>query len=99
MRELSVAPFLASLLCRRGFRDAAAANDFLKPMLKKLSDPFLLPNMGVAIGRLLAAIDRKERIVLYGDYDVDGVTSLALFTRVLAGIRRGPADVPATAHG
>ncbi len=89
-RELSIAPFLAALLCQRGFRDAAAANDFLKPMLKKLSDPFLLPNMREAVERILAAVDRKERIVLYGDYDVDGVTSLALFTRLLRAFGADP---------
>lgn len=89
-RELSVAPFLATLLCGRGFRNAEAANDFLKPMLKKLTDPFLLPNMRAATERILSAIDRKERIVLYGDYDVDGVTSLTLFTRVLRAFGADP---------
>lgn len=82
-RELEVAPFLASVLWRRGFQDVEQARDFLEPRLKSLGDPFLLPNMREAAERILAAIDRGERIVLYGDYDVDGVTSLALFTRVL----------------
>jgi single-stranded-DNA-specific exonuclease len=84
LREgLSLPPFLTALLSQRGFRDVADAQNFLHPRLKSLSDPFLLPNMRAAIDRILAAIDRGERIVLYGDYDVDGVTSLALFTRVL----------------
>jgi single-stranded-DNA-specific exonuclease len=82
-RELSIPPFLATLLCRRGFRSAADARNFLEPKLNSLSDPFLLPNMRAAVERILAAIDGGERIVLYGDYDVDGVTSLAIFTRVL----------------
>ena len=82
-RELGVAPFIAALLCRRGLLDAAAARDFLEPRLKSLGDPFALPNMRAAAERILAAVDRKERIVLYGDYDVDGVTSLALFARAL----------------
>jgi len=81
--DLDVPKFVAELLFRRGFRSSAEAASFLDPRLKNLSDPFLLPNMGVAVDRLLAAIDRKERIVLYGDYDVDGVTSLALLTRIL----------------
>lgn len=89
-RELSVAPFLAALLCRRGFRNAADARFFLEPKLKSLSDPFLLPNMRAAIDRILSAIDRGERIVLYGDYDVDGVTSLALFTRMLRAFGAAP---------
>lgn len=82
-RDLRLAPFVASLLCRRGLAGAEEAQRFLSPKLKTLSDPFLLPNMRAAIDRILAAIDRHERIVLYGDYDVDGVTSMALFTRVL----------------
>ena len=81
-RELSVAPFVASILAQRGVGGADARN-FLFPKLKTLGDPFLLPNMDRAITRILTAIDARERIVLYGDYDVDGVTSLALFTRVL----------------
>ena len=81
--ELSVAPFIAELLVRRGFATAPEAADFLDPRLKSLSDPFALTDMDRAVDRLLAAVDRQERIVLYGDYDVDGVTSLALLTRVL----------------
>lgn len=80
---LGLPPFLAGLLCRRGFHEAAAAEAFLDPKLKTLSDPFLLPGMEAAVACLLAAIDRGARIVLYGDYDVDGVTSLAFFTRFL----------------
>lgn len=83
VRALSLPPFVAELLCRRGFSTPALAAPFLEPRLKSLSDPFLLPNMEAAVQRLLAAIDAGERIVLYGDYDVDGVTSLAIFTRVL----------------
>ena len=83
VRELSILPFLATLLCRRGLHTAAEAQNFLEPKLNSLSDPFLLPNMREAVVRILEALDQGERIVLYGDYDVDGVTSLALFTRVL----------------
>ncbi len=82
-RELRVAPFIAELLLRRGFATGPEAASFLDPRLKTLGDPFALPDMERAVERLLAAVDRKERIVLYGDYDVDGVTSLALLTRVL----------------
>ncbi len=81
--QLRVAPFIAELLTRRGLATAPEAASFLDPRLKTLSDPFLLPDMDRAVDRLLAAVDRGERIVLYGDYDVDGVTSLALLTRVL----------------
>ena len=81
--DLRLDPTLAALLCQRGITCGEDAQRFLFPKLKTLTDPFLLPNMRAAIERILAALDRRERIVLYGDYDVDGVTSLALFARVL----------------
>ncbi len=88
--KLGVPEFVAELLCRRGHCDVEAAERFLNPQLKHLSDPFLLPNMAAAIDRILAALDRRERIVLYGDYDVDGVTSLALFARILRALGAEP---------
>ena len=68
---------------RKGFGTADEVQAFLQPRLKSLSDPFLLPNMKAAVTRILAALDRRERIVLFGDYDVDGVTSLALLSETL----------------
>lgn len=82
-KELGVARFVAELLVRRGLHEPAAAARFLQPQLKTLGDPFALPNMAAAVERIFAAFDHGERIVLYGDYDVDGVTSLALLVRVL----------------
>ena len=92
--ELGCPAFLARLLAHRGFATAAEARLFLEPKLKNLSDPFLLPEMRPAIDRILLAIDRHERIALYGDYDVDGVTSLALFTRVLRQLGADPRPRP-----
>ena len=63
---------------------------FLRPRLKSLSDPFLLPNMETAIARIIAALNRRERIVLFGDYDVDGVTSLALLVETLRAYGASP---------
>ena len=82
--------FLARLLAARGLAEPEAARRFLEPRLKDLADPFLLPGMRPAIERLVKAIDGGERIVLYGDYDVDGVTSLALFTRILRRLGADP---------
>jgi single-stranded-DNA-specific exonuclease len=79
--ELPVA--VARVLVGRGFREAEATRRFLNPQLRQLGDPFALPDMTAAADRVLAAIARRERIVIYGDYDVDGVTSSALLTRVL----------------
>lgn len=81
--ELGVAPLVAELLLRRGLGEPGPAALFLEPRLQHLGDPFLLPDMELAVARILAALDRRERIVLFGDYDVDGVTSLALLARVL----------------
>jgi single-stranded-DNA-specific exonuclease len=76
-------PWMSTLLWQRGWRDDTAVQGFLQPLLKTLSDPLLLPGMAAGVSRIEQALDRGERITLYGDYDVDGVTSLALVTRVL----------------
>ena len=83
VNDARIAPWAAAILARRGFAEPEVAAKFLKPMLRTLSDPFLLPGMDAAVVRVLAAVERRERIVLYGDYDVDGVTSLTLLTRLL----------------
>ncbi len=82
-RALSVPLPLAQALVNRGLRDAPSAERFLHPALRQLTDPFALPDMAPAVDRLLAALEKQERIVIYGDYDVDGVTSTALLLRVL----------------
>lgn len=88
--DLAVPPFLAELLCHRGLDNADDAKNFLYPRLASLTDPFQLSNMAAAVDRIFAALDHRERIVLYGDYDVDGVTSLALFTRMLRAFGADP---------
>ncbi len=75
---LGVSPLLAQCLLNRGFSEPEAISAFLTPRLKQLSDPFLLPNLAAAVDRLFAARDRGEPLVIFGDYDVDGVTSAAL---------------------
>jgi single-stranded-DNA-specific exonuclease len=81
--ELSVPIFLARVLMRNGLEDFSAATGFLEPRLRHLQDPFLIPEMEAAVARLHHAIETREGIVLYGDYDVDGVASLALLQRIL----------------
>lgn len=80
---LKLPPAIAGLLLRRGISTEAEGSHYLSPKLKTLSDPFLLPNMREAVSRIQAALRRNERIVLYGDYDVDGMTSLTIFYRIL----------------
>ena len=88
--EICGLPCIAQLLKRKGFPCADALNAFLQPRLRSLSDPFLLPNLRAAVSRIFEAIDRGERIVLFGDYDVDGVTSLALLADMLRAYGAGP---------
>ena len=89
--EICGSECIARLLSRKGFRCAEEVEDFLRPRLSSLSDPFLLPQMGAAVSRVLAALDQHERIVLFGDYDVDGVTSLALLDEMLRAYGPAPA--------
>lgn len=74
---------LARALVARGVSSATEADRFLKPRLSALADPFSLPGMALAVDRIWRAIRDKEPVVVYGDYDVDGVTSAALMVRVL----------------
>ena len=80
---LKLPPLLAQCLLNRGLSEPAAIAGFLQPRLKQLADPFLLPNMAAAVERLLQARQRNEALVIFGDYDVDGVTSTALLLEVL----------------
>jgi single-stranded-DNA-specific exonuclease len=89
-REICGSECIARLLSRKGFRCPEEVEDFLRPRLSSLSDPFLLPQMDAAVSRLLTALDRHERIVLFGDYDVDGVTSLALLDEMLRAYGEAP---------
>ena len=81
--QLKIPPLLAQCLLNRGFSEPSAIENFLSPRLKNLADPFLLPNMAVAVERLLRAREQNESLVIFGDYDVDGVTSTALLVEVL----------------
>jgi single-stranded-DNA-specific exonuclease len=78
--SLRIARIFAQCLINRGCSDAEAASDYLEPKLARLSDPFLLPNMDRAVDRLFKAHEKEERFVIFGDYDVDGVTATALLS-------------------
>jgi len=82
-RRLKVSPLLAQCLVNRGFSELDPAELFLHPRLKTLADPFLLPNMETAIARLLRVRELGESVIIFGDYDVDGVTSTTLLLEVL----------------
>src|SRR3990167_714340 len=80
---LKVSPLLAQLLINRGVTDLDSAHGFLQPKLSGLADPMLIPEMEKAALRLATAVRKKEKIVIYGDYDVDGVTGTALLFQCL----------------
>jgi single-stranded-DNA-specific exonuclease len=80
---LEISPLLAQCLLNRGLSEPAAIEHFLAPRLKHLADPFLLPNMEMAVARLLRARAQNEPLVIFGDYDVDGVTSTTILLEVL----------------
>ncbi|MGV3661851.1 MAG: single-stranded-DNA-specific exonuclease RecJ [Prosthecobacter sp.] len=81
--DTGLSPLMAHLLTQRGVATVDQARDFLVPKLASLGDPTVLPEMKTAVERLLKAVDEKQRVVLYGDYDVDGVTSMALMHLIL----------------
>ena len=81
--KLNIAPVLARLLLRRGITTESAAKRFFRTQLTDLINPFLMKDMDLAVDRLNDAIGRKERILVYGDYDVDGCTAVALVYKFL----------------
>ena len=81
--DIGIHSALGSLLLERGIRDAAAARRFFHPQLSELHDPFLMNDMQTAVERINKALAGKERILVYGDYDVDGCTAVALVYKFL----------------
>ena len=82
-KQLGVSPILAQLLVERGITDSKKAKKFFRPQLTDLHDPFLMKDMDKAVARLNQALGRKERIMVYGDYDVDGTTAVSLVYKFL----------------
>ena len=82
-RELGLAPVTARLLSIRGLGEVDDARRFMNPAIADLHDPFRLRDMGPAVERILGAIERREKIAVHGDYDVDGVTSTVILRRAL----------------
>ena len=82
-KETGISPILCNLLLERGVTSAAEAKRFFRPQLNELHDPFLMKDMDIAVNRLNEAMGKKERIMVYGDYDVDGTTAVALVYKFL----------------
>jgi single-stranded-DNA-specific exonuclease len=81
--RLKISPLLTQCLLNRGFSEPDTIEDFLSPRLKNLSDPFSLPNMAAAVARLFRAREHNELTIIFGDYDVDGVTSTTILLQVM----------------
>jgi len=81
--ELKVDEVVAELLLQRGIDTYEKAQAFFRPKLDHLHDPFLMKDMDVAVSRLIEAIDKQEKVLLYGDYDVDGTTAVTLLYHLL----------------
>lgn len=79
----SFPPILEHLIRQRGLPPGVDLEGYLRPKLRDLTDPFLIPDMKLAVDRVFAAIDKGEKVCIYGDYDVDGVTSITLMRRIL----------------
>lgn len=82
-KEIGISPILCHLLRQRGIKTADEVKKFFRPQLHDLHDPFLMNDMDAAVKRLNSAMGRKERILIYGDYDVDGTTAVALVYKFL----------------
>ncbi len=76
--ELKIHPILCQILAQRGITDFNAAKSFFRPTITDIHSPWLMKGMEVAVTRILEAIDKKEKILIYGDYDVDGTTAVAI---------------------
>jgi len=85
-KELGISPLLARLLVQRGFADFKEAQAFLKPKLKDLDDPFAIQHMDLAISKILNIRDNKQKVLLLGDYDVDGITSTVMTKQALESV-------------
>ncbi|MCF0210199.1 MAG: single-stranded-DNA-specific exonuclease RecJ [Bacteroidales bacterium] len=77
-KDLATYRIVANLLVQRGIKNFEQAKTFFRPNLKHLHDPFLMPDMETAVERILFAVKAKEKILVYGDYDVDGTSAVAL---------------------
>jgi len=82
-KEFGIYPIISQILVNRGIRDIETARRYLYPTLKDLHSPFLMQDMKKGVSRLLKAIHEKEEIVIYGDYDADGITSVVILFKFI----------------
>ncbi|MGB3007509.1 MAG: DHH family phosphoesterase, partial [Chitinophagaceae bacterium] len=86
---LKIHPVICSILVQRGFETFEHAKDFFRPQLSGLHSPWLMKDMKIAVDRILSAINQEEKILVFGDYDVDGTTSVASMYQFLSKFHSG----------
>src|SRR6185369_6477853 len=87
-QSLNINKALCNILVQRDIDTFEKAKDYFRPQLSHLHDPFLMKDMYKAVSRILAAINNQEKILVFGDYDVDGTTAVACMYRFLKKIYR-----------
>lgn len=83
IKQENLSPFIGKLLWQRGYRDVEKVKEFLNPKHQELHDPYLIHDMDKAISRIQEAVINGEKIVVYGDYDADGITSTTVMKETL----------------
>ncbi|MCI8291243.1 MAG: hypothetical protein HFJ25_03190 [Clostridia bacterium] len=81
--KFNVSKLLATVLVNRGIIDEKEIEIFLNPNRNNFHDPYLMPDMEIAVNRIIKAINEKEKVIIYGDYDVDGITSITVLKKFL----------------
>lgn len=82
--EFKVSNLLANIIVNKGLKDKKEIEIFLNPTREDFHDPYLMPDMEIAVNRIIKAIENKEKVIIYGDYDVDGITSITVLKQFLA---------------
>lgn len=83
IKNYNVNKLIATILANRNITDKFDIDKFLNPTRNNFHDPYLMPDMAIAVDRIIKAIDNKDRIIIYGDYDVDGITSITVLKSFL----------------
>lgn len=83
VEKFNVSELLATVLVNRGIIDDDEIKVFLEPTRNDFHDPYLMPDMKIAVDRIITAIQKQERVIIYGDYDVDGITSITVLKKFL----------------
>lgn len=83
VEKFNVSELLATVIVNRGIVNDDEIKVFLEPTRNDFHDPYLMPDMKIAVDRIITAIQKQERVIIYGDYDVDGITSITVLKKFL----------------